>query len=664
MPEEWAAMSSKSDLLEMKIADAIRGGQALQSAAQNIWALLRGAPSPFYEQVVTELAEEGAWEELNDRFYKTLAFGTGGLRGRTIGKIVTSAERGEAGENERPQFPCVGTNAMNFFNVSRATQGLVAYLHEWRAQEKIEGKPKIVIAHDSRHFSKEFTELAARTAAENGCDACVFEGPRSTPELSFAVRHLHASAGIVITASHNPPHDNGYKVYFNDGAQVVQPHASRIIEKVNSIQSETSAARAKGSRGEVITLGREIDEAYMDRVESLVLNQELVRSADSLRIVFTPLHGTGGVIIKPMLERLGFKFYVVPEQDRFDGNFPTVDSPNPENAAALRLGVELAEKEAADLVIATDPDCDRMGVAVRSANGGMELITGNQIGSLLAYYRIKTLFEMGVLKKENASRAVIIKTFVTTDLQKTIAEHYSVRCVETLTGFKYIGAKLGKYERALPSEVQQKYRDLSENETRQLRLEHSSYYVFGGEESYGYSGGDFVRDKDGNGAAIMFCEVAAYAKSRGQTVVALLDEIFSEFGYFQEYTGSLTFEGAEGAETIKRLLASYVSKPPNEMLGAQIIQVKNFETDTYRDVEGDEIPKEKMLIFEFGDHTRIAVRASGTEPKIKYYLFAQRRPTGREFTAEELATIKGEVGEHLKRVWEWLREDATVRASP
>jgi phosphoglucomutase len=236
--------------------------------------------------------------------------------------------------------------------------------------------------------------------------------------------------------------------------------------------------------------------------------------------------------------------------------------------------------------------------------------------------------------------------------------------VETLTGFKYIGAKLGKYEKALPSEVQQKYRDLSENETRQLRLEHSSYYVFGGEESYGYSGGDFVRDKDGNGAAIMFCEVAAYAKSRGQTVDALLDEIFSEFGYFQEYTGSLTFEGAEGAETIKRLLASYVNKPPNEMLGAQIIQVKNFETDTYRDVEGDEIPKEKMLVFEFGDHTRIAVRASGTEPKIKYYLFAQRRPTGREFTAEELATIKGEVGEHLKRVWEWLREDATVRASP
>jgi phosphoglucomutase len=383
-----------------------------------------------------------------------------------------------------------------------------------------------------------------------------------------------------------------------------------------------------------------------------------------------------------MLERLGFNFRVVEEQDRLDGNFPTVDSPNPENAAALRLGVELAEREGADLVIATDPDCDRMGVAVRSAAGTMDLLTGNQIGSLLAYYRAKTLFDLGVLDRENASRAVIIKTFVTTDLQKAIAGHYGLRCVETLTGFKYIGAKLGKYERELlaalardaapqrPNDAplaadgaaHRPYQEMPEEETRRLRLEHSSYYVFGGEESYGYSGGDFVRDKDGNGAAIMFCEVAAYAKSLGLTVDELLDEIFSEFGYFQEYTGSLTFEGAEGAETITRLLASYVSRSPNEMLGAKLVHAKNFETDTYRDVEGDEIPKEKMLIFEFGDHTRIAVRASGTEPKIKYYLFAQRRPRGAKFSAAELAAIKHEVSEHLKRVWDWLREDATTRA--
>jgi phosphoglucomutase len=649
------------------LEEATRAGKLRGLAAENIRELLGASASTVYIATVSELARAGEWAELNDRFYRTLAFGTGGLRGRTIGKIVTQVERGEAGKNERPQFPCVGTNAMNFYNVSRATQGLVAYLHEIvgsTASRPAGKRPKIVIAHDSRHFSKEFTELAAKTAAENGCDACVFEGPRSTPELSFAVRQLRASAGIVITASHNPPHDNGYKVYFNDGAQVVEPHAGRIIEKVNAIKSETSSARPEEERGEVITLGREIDEAYMSRLESLILNKGLIRSAKSLRIVFTPLHGTGGVIIKPMLEQLGFNFLVVEEQDRFDGNFPTVDSPNPENAAALRLGVELAEKEGADLVIATDPDCDRMGVAVRTADGKMELLTGNQIGSLLAYYRTKTLFDLGVLNKKNASHAVIIKTFVTTDLQKAIAGHYGLRCVETLTGFKYIGAKLGKYEKALSPDVQQKYRDLPEEETRRLRLKQSSYYVFGGEESYGYSGGDFVRDKDGNGGAIMFCEVAAYAKSRGLTVDALLDEIFSEFGYFQEYTGSLTFEGAEGAETIRRLLASYVSRPPNEMLGAKLVHAKNFETDTYRDSEGDEIPKEKMLIFDFGDHTKIAVRASGTEPKIKYYLFAHRRPEEAKFTAAELAAIKREVSEHLKRVWEWLREDASTRVGP
>ena len=653
---------------------ALQAGHLRDSTVANIRRLLGASDSPLYISAISELAQAGEWSELNDRFFRTLAFGTGGLRGRTIGKIVAKAERGAAGENEPPQFPCVGTNAMNFYNVSRATQGLVGYLHEWRAKEKIAGKPKIVIACDTRHYSKQFSELVARTAAENGCDAAIFEGPRSTPELSFAVRYLGASAGIVITASHNPPHDNGFKAYFSDGAQVIDPHASAIITKVNSIAGESYNARPEGERGEVQILGREIDEAYMERVESLILSKELVRSAKSLRLVFTPLHGTGGVIIKPMLERLGFNFEVVKEQDRFDGNFPTVESPNPENAAALRLGVELAEKTNADLVVATDPDCDRMGVAVRADDGKMKLLTGNQIGSLMAYYRIRTLFDLGILNKENAARGVIIKTFVTTDLQKAIAEHYGLRCVETLTGFKYIGAKLGKYERALrrPNEpaptaadgaARRSYQEMSEEETRDLRLKHSWFYVFGGEESYGYSGGDFVRDKDGNGAAIMFCEVAAYAKSIGLTVSALLDEIFSEFGYFQEYNGSLTFEGAEGAETIKRLLASYVSNPPAEMLGVKVAHVKNFETETYRDVEGDEIPKEKMLIFELEDRTRIAVRGSGTEPKIKYYLFAQRRPARSKFSPDELPAIKQEVGTHLERLWKWLREDAARRIS-
>jgi phosphoglucomutase len=661
-------MPSRNELLDTTITEAADAGNLLAAAAQNIATLLGGASSTFYEKVVSELAGKKEWAELNDRFFRTLAFGTGGLRGRTIGKVVAEAERGGAKDDQPPEFPCVGTNAMNFYNVSRATQGLVAYLQEWRTRQNVEGKPKLVIACDTRHYSKQFAQLVAKTAAENGCDAAVFDGPRSTPELSFAVRYLGASAGIVITASHNPPHDNGFKAYFNDGAQVIEPHASAIIAKVNAIAGESYTAKPASEQGAVETLGPEVDEAYMERVETLILNKELVRTAKDLRIVFTPLHGTGGVIIKPMLERLGFNFTVVAEQDRFDGNFPTVASPNPENAAALKLGVELAEKTKADLVVATDPDCDRMGVAVRAADGSepdgqMKLLTGNQIGSLMAYYRIRALFDRGILNAQNASRGVIIKTFVTTDLQKAIAEKYGLRCVETLTGFKYIGAKLAKYERAIPETLRHDYSKLSEEKTRELRLTHSSLYVFGGEESYGYSGSDFVRDKDGNGAAIMFCEVAAYAKSIGLTVTALLDEIFSEFGYFEEYTGSLTFEGAEGAETIKRLLASYVARSPSEMLGTKVTQVKNFETETFRDVEGDEIPKEKMLIFELEDRTRIAVRGSGTEPKIKYYLFAQRRPDESKFSAEELAATKAKVGARLQELWQWLRDDANNRAA-
>jgi phosphoglucomutase len=648
--------------IQAKIDNARTRGQILDSAAKNIEALLAGAPSDLYLRVVAELIDAGQWSELNDRFYKTLAFGTGGLRGRTIGEIVTKAERGDA-KKDPPRFPCVGTNAMNFFNISRATQGLVAYLHDWNKREKVSGRPKLAIAHDTRFFSKEFADLTAKIASENGCDAYVFGGPRSTPELSFAVRYLRASAGIVITASHNPPHDNGYKVYFSDGAQVIEPHASGIIEKVNAIKNEAFTPLPKDRQGKVTTLGDDVDEAYMRRLETLIIDPKLVREAKSLRIVFTPLHGTGSVVVKPMLKRLGFSFETVAEQDRFDGAFPTVKSPNPENAEALRMGVELAEKTDAHLVAATDPDCDRVGVAVRTASGKMKLLTGNQIGSLLAYYRAKAFFDRGILKKENASRAVIIKTFVTTDLQKAIAEHFGLRCVETLTGFKYIGAKLTKYERAIPEELRKNYVDLSEEETRRLRLEHSSFYVFGGEESYGYSGADFVRDKDGNGSVIMFCEVAAYAKSRNQTVDRLLDEIFATFGYFGEKNASLVFEGAEGADKIARLVDSYASAPPKEMLGSRVIHIRNFEKETIRDVEGDEIPKEKMSIFELEDHTRIAVRASGTEPKIKYYLFAQRRPHNGKFDSATLEKIKAEVNERLDRLWDWLQKDAARRLS-
>jgi phosphoglucomutase len=663
MPEQLAAMSANIGKLNSKIERAVADGQVMESATKNIRTLLAGAPSDLYLRAVEELVDSSEWSELNDRFYQTLAFGTGGIRGRTIGKIVTKAERGNSREDQRPEFPCVGTNAMNFFNISRATRGLVAYLHDCNRREKISAKPKIVIAHDPRFFSKEFASLAAKIASENGCDAFVFDGPRSVPELSFAVRYLKASAGVVVTASHNPPHDNGYKVYFSDGAQVIEPHASGIIAKVNAITSETFTPLPASEQGKVTTIGKEVDEAYMQRLETLILDPEVIREAKSLRIIYTPLHGTGAVIIKPMLKRLGFNFQVVPEQDRFDGRFPTVKSPNPENAEALTMAIELAQKEDADLVVATDPDCDRMGAAVRAKDGKMKLLTGNQIGSLLAWYRTKTLFDKGVLNKENASRAVIIKTFVTTDLQKAIAEHYGLRCIETLTGFKYIGAKLRKYEHAVPEGLRQNYVDLSEDETRRLRLDHSSFYVFGGEESYGYSGADFVRDKDGNGAVIMFCEVAAYAKSRGQTVDHLLDEIYAMFGYFAEKNGSLVFEGAEGAGKIARLVKSYATEPFSEVLGAKVESVRNFETDEIKDVEGDNIPKEKMSIFQLEDGTRIAVRPSGTEPKIKYYLFAQRRPENRKFNSAELEQIKTEVTQKLDQLWDWLQKDAQTRLS-
>ena len=661
MPEQLTAMPVNVEELNSQIEHAIADGQLIASSAKNVRRVLEGAGSDVYFRSIQELVHAAEWQELNDRFYQTLVFGTGGLRGRSIGKIVTSAERGNAREDQRPQFPCVGTNAMNFFNINRSTRGLVVYLQHWNRSRSVSSKPRIVVAHDPRFFSKEFAELAARVAAQNGCDAFVFDGPRSVPELSFAVRHLHTSAGIVITASHNPPHDNGYKAYFDDGAQVIEPAASGIIAKVNAITTESFTPLPKEQQGKVTAVGKNIDQAYMRRLETLILDPRVIREAKPLRIIYTPLHGTGSVIIKPMLTRLGFNFQVVPEQDCFDGRFPTVKSPNPEYGEALTMAINLAEKEQADLVVATDPDCDRMGVAVRTRDGKMTLLTGNQIGSLLAWYRIKTLFDKGVLNKQNAARAVIIKTFVTTDLQNAIADHYGVRCVQTLTGFKYIGAKLANYERAIPEQLRQSYADLAENETRRLRLTHSSFYVFGGEESYGYSGADFIRDKDGNGAVIMFCEVAAYAKSRGHTIDQLLDEIYSQFGYFAEKSNSLVFEGAEGASKIASLMKSYASDPATEILGSNVAKIRNFETDEIRDVEGDLIPKTKMLMLEVEDGTRIAVRPSGTEPKIKYYLFARRQPEREKFIGTELERIKAEAGKHLEDLWNWLRKDAESR---
>ena len=641
--------------LRKTLEHAAEEGQLLTTTVANILQLLWREDNPVSRASIEELVDRREWTELNDRFFKTLAFGTGGLRGRTIGKIVTKAESGAAGAGSIPEFPCVGTNAMNFYNVNRATQGLVNYLKEHLAKTESGRRPSIAVAHDTRFFSRQFAELTAQVAIVNGCDAFLFEAARSTPELCFAVRHTNATAGIVITASHNPPHDNGYKCYFSDGAQVVEPHASAIIEHVN--RAERYECLPEEQQGKLHILGIELDEAYKSRLRTLVLRPEVVAGQKDLKIVFTPIHGTGAVISVPVLRSLGFQVLTVPVQEKADGAFRTVKSPNPENAEALSMAIALAEKEGADLVIGTDPDCDRMGVAFRDSQKRMQLLSGNQIGSLLVYYRTKTLKEQGILNDQNQGRGVIIKTLVTTDLQKAIATKEGVRCVETLTGFKYIGEKLDKYEAALPADVRARYRSLSEEETRALRLKYSSFFVFGGEESYGYSGGDFVRDKDANAAALMFAEVAAYAKSQDKTLDQLLDQVYLEYGYYLEKNGSLVFEGAEGADKIRRLAESYQKEPSSQMDGSKVVSVKDFSVGGIKDVEGYTLPKEKMTMFELADTRRIAVRPSGTEPKIKFYMFGKNS----EVTAATLAQAKKTLSDALDRLWDWIQQDVKKR---
>ena len=644
------------------IAAAESSGALLKSSAENIRAMLAKGASPLAGSVISELAASGNWEELNNRFFRTMAFGTGGLRGKTIGAVVTKAEAGPGRPDGRPEHACIGTNAMNEYNIARATRGLAQYVRDLHLREGKPGRPAIAISHDTRFFSREFAELAAKVMTDLGCDALLFEGPRSTPELSFAVRYKNAAAGINITASHNPPGYNGYKVYFDDGGQVVAPHDQGIIDRVNS-GDDSYEPLPESERGKVFPIGREIDEAYMDRLETLIVDPELFRRKPALKTVYTPLHGVGGVIIVPMLHRLGVECFPVQSQMVPDGLFPTVKSPNPEYPEALTLGMELAEREKADLVQATDPDDDRMGIAARDGSGKLVLLTGNQIGSLLVWYRLKRLFGKGILNGTNRDRAVVIKSLVTTDLQKEIALGFGVKCVETLTGFKYIGAKQRLYEEKLPEAVRSRYRDLSEEETREARLKDSLFFVFGGEESYGYNTGDFVRDKDGNAAVICFAEVAAYAASQGITVVTLLDRIYSEYGFYLERGESLTFEGAEGAAKIKKLVDSYAGNPPAEIAGAKVLSVLNYATQDLHDSEGELIPKEAMITFGTEGGWKVTVRPSGTEPKIKYYLYASEKPASGTFTEEELAATKLRVAAGLESLWQWLKADAEGRAA-
>ena len=373
--------------LTAKIQAAAATGQLLESSAKNLLALLAKTSSPLDEASIRELVDAGDWKEIDNRFFRTLAFGTGGLRGKTIGAALTRAEQGSPQALDRPEFPCVGTNAMNYYNISRATQGLVAYAKEYFANTAGPGVPPICISHDTRFFSREFAELAAKVMVENGCDAYLFEGPRSTPELSFSVRYTKSQAGINITASHNPPEYNGYKVYFEDGGQVVEPYASGIIAKVNAVESDVLQATSRRRAGPSDPDGRRYRRSVHETPGDPSPGSGTHPRPKFLQGRLYALHGVGGVIIKPMLDRLGFHCETVAEQDVPDGRFPTVKSPNPENADALTMAMKLADETGADLVVATDPDCDRMGIAARDTSGKMTLLTGNQIGSLMAWYR-------------------------------------------------------------------------------------------------------------------------------------------------------------------------------------------------------------------------------------------------------------------------------------
>lgn len=648
-------MSTDDCVFITTLEQAVAEGKLLAASLKNIKTLCGATQDPVVAAAIGELVAQGAWDELNNRFYKTLAFGTGGLRGRTIGTIVTAAEAGKGGPAERPEFPCVGTACMNYFNVGRAMRGLITYVRRFAEAEGTGRKALIVIGHDTRHFSRDFAEFCARIATDLGCDCALFDGPCSTPEVSFAIRELNADTGVVITASHNPSHDNGFKAYFNDGAQLIAPHDKGVITEVNALTDDTYTPLPAEQRGSLRILGAEFDEIFMKRLQGIILRPDVFSQANA-KVVYTNLHGTGGRCIVPLLRKLGCRVSAVAAQDVLDGRFPTVVSPNPENAPALDMAISQADAENADLVIATDPDSDRMGIAVRNtATGKMELLTGNQIGCLLAWYRCMSMLELGLLDESNLDRAVMVKTFVTSPLQDAIAASFGIGTVNVLTGFKYIAAKLGKYESAIPAAEREGYRSMSEAATRALRLRYSKYFVFGGEESYGYLAQDFVRDKDANAAAICLAELNAYLAGKGIGLLECLNNIYKELGYYKELGKSLVMEGADGAAKIAALTQSYMQNPPTEVDGTAVIAVRDFSTGRMTDAEGDPIPAEKMLFIDLADGRSFAVRPSGTEPKIKYYLFAHGEK------GADLAQSKAEVEARISSLWSAVEADARTR---
>jgi phosphoglucomutase len=647
------------------ICAAGEAGRLMQSAVENLEAWVGGGFLPSWAlESIDELVKNEEWDELNDRFYQYLAFGTGGMRNRTIGTIVTQAEKGTPNTMGTPEHAAIGTALLNDFNVIRATIGLYTYCERYLS-EKLGWKevPRLVIAHDVRHFSRHFCELTASTWNRLGGTAFIFEGPRSTPQLSFTVRHCSATAGVVITASHNPAHDNGYKVYFEDGAQVVYPHAEGIIHEVYQVSMDATTDHLEVDLTGVVTLGSAADAAYDEALMENLLDPEAFSKAQP-KIVFTAIHGTGGITAPPILKKAGLTVDTVAEQMVEDGRFPTVKSPNPENAEALKMAMDQAARTGAEIVMATDPDADRMGVAVKDDAGQLQLLSGNMIGSLLAAYRIERMKELGMIPANGTPHAALIKTFVTTPLQASIAEKNGLKVIDTLTGFKWIGEKLLAYEEDLKKAVLEAegmaldYDRTPQDVRRQLHLKYSTFYVFGGEESYGYMASDRVRDKDANAAVLMFAEMAAGLNAAGKTILSYLDEVYLRYGYYLEKLINIYYEGASGAAKIKKILDSYRKDPPSKMGDCEVIGWKDFGVQELKDADGKIIPKQDFYFIELDNGYSYAVRGSGTEPKIKFYIFA------REEVSEpgDLPAAKEQAELSIKALAEAIESEARSRA--
>lgn len=540
--------------------------------------------------------------ELIESFYRNLEFGTGGLRG----------------------IMGVGTNRMNIYTVGMATQGLCNYL---LACFQDIPQIKVAIAYDCRNNSPLFAETTARIFAANGIKAYLFDELKPTPELSFAIRELGCQSGVVITASHNPKEYNGYKVYWDAGGQIIAPHDKNIINEVNKISS-INEVKFDGDPALIESIEASFDDLYVDKLVTLSLSQEAIREQHDLEIVYTPIHGTGVKLVPMALEKFGFTNIInVPEQDEVNGDFPTVHSPNPEETAALAMALQKAEETGAKMVMATDPDADRVGIAVRDDQDKLILLNGNQTGSLLYYYLIRKWSENGKL----TGRQYVAKTIVTSELLADIARKYEVEIFDVLTGFKFI------------ADIMQ-------------RQEGKKEFIIGSEESYGYLAGDFVRDKDAVMSCALIAETAAWARSQGKSLYELLLDIYLEFGLYLEDLNSIVRKGKSGAEEIAMMMQNYRETPPTELAGSRVVQIHDYQNSTTQDILTGKtspivLPKSNVLQFITEDNTKVSVRPSGTEPKIKFYFSVKGSLTDRKdypaqktILEQKINTLKKELG--------------------